>query len=229
VVLCGRKRQPGTQNFHVPGQQQPPAFKHNAWYSNNKCRPVSAVKGSETAVIFRWNRDETCSIQWTQHTPYNIIPELAVQLRYYYVRNLNKSETITCFFFFEITNIYVTWQIRRDFYEKRYLIIQSEPQRKHNVSITNIKWLTLFGELIVVYSENHIKPSEYNACEMENYLILQQVIYTNCNYRGFTAWTESLKKMCCKETNGFIETFHPDLPAKKHPSLYTALDGLLCN
>jgi hypothetical protein len=38
-----------------------------------------------------------------------------------------------------------------------YLRIQSVPQREH-LTITKINWLTLFKEIIAVYSENHAKP-----------------------------------------------------------------------
>jgi hypothetical protein len=36
-------------------------------------------------------------------------------------------------------------------------LIQSAPQRKQHFTITNINWLTLFKEIIAVYTENHTK------------------------------------------------------------------------
>jgi hypothetical protein len=38
---------------------------------------------------------------------------------------------------------------------KQYLKIQFLPQRKQRVSITQINWLVLFGEITATYSEKH--------------------------------------------------------------------------
>jgi hypothetical protein len=47
----------------------------------------------------------------------------------------------------------------RGMQSKLYLQIHSVPQRKHNTSpLQRFNWLTLFKEIIAVYSENHTKP-----------------------------------------------------------------------
>jgi hypothetical protein len=56
--------------------------------------------------------------------------------------------------------------------------MQSVPQRKH-ITITKIKWLTLFKEIIAVYPEDHRKPIN-TLCGQNaelGYMTLKQVIH----------------------------------------------------
>jgi hypothetical protein len=41
-------------------------------------------------------------------------------------------------------------------------------------TVTNINWLTLFKEVISVYTENNAKPKKY---KMESYWLLKQVVH----------------------------------------------------
>jgi hypothetical protein len=49
-----------------------------------------------------------------------------------------------------------------------------------HLTITKINWLTLFKEIIAVYSEKHAKKHEH---KMQNYLLPKEVVHIPCTIR----------------------------------------------
>jgi hypothetical protein len=66
---------------------------------------------------------------------------------------------------------------------KYCLRIRSVPQRKQSVTIDKINWLTLFKEIIAVYSENHMKLTDKTCSVLDAQVPL-------C-FRGLTMYGET--------------------------------------
>jgi hypothetical protein len=50
-------------------------------------------------------------------------------------------------------------------------------KKTQHFTITKINWLTLFKEIIAVYSENRTKPINKTVGEKQNYWLLKQVVH----------------------------------------------------
>jgi hypothetical protein len=72
--------------------------------------------------------------------------------------NLQLHARLPQHFYFRATALDLTKGVRliKPFEAKSKF--QFLPQRKHNTSPLKISWLMLFGEIITVYLENHMKP-----------------------------------------------------------------------